>query len=190
MRKILGFLLIAFIVMATPLWAEGSPSPMAAAERYFNIIEKGEVDEIARLISDDEEYAPEEDPETLESLQFMVEIFHMVTHSFGQLTTSGTSAVLEAQVTTPDMVWVFSEAISEILPLAFELAMSEEEVTDVQMETMLVQAMMKYLYDPESPRIVTPVSLQLEMKDGLWHVVQTDELFSALIGNFDLAFPE
>jgi hypothetical protein len=55
---------------------------------------------------------------------------------------------------------------------------------------MLVQAMMKYLYDPESPRIVTPVALQLELRDGLWHVVQTDELFSALIGNFDLAFSE
>jgi len=190
MRKILGCLLIAIIVMATPLWAEGSPSPLAAAEQYFSIIEKGEVDAIARLISDDEEYVPEEDPETLESLQFMVEIFHMITHSFGQLTTAEETAVLEAQVTTPDMVWVFSEAIAEILPIAFELAMSEEEVTDAQMETMLVEAMMKYLYDPEAPRIVTPVALQLEFEDGQWYVVQTDELFSALIGNFDLAFTE
>lgn len=190
MRKILGCLLIALIVMATPLWAEGSPSPLAAAERYFNIIEKGEVDAIARLISDDKEYVPEEDLETMESLQFMIEIFHMITHSFGQLTTTGNSAVLEAQVTTPDMIWVFSEAIAEILPLAFELAMSEEEVTDAQMETMLLQAMMKYLYDPKAPRIVTPVALQLESQDGLWYLVQTDELFSALIGNFDLAFTE
>ncbi len=163
---------------------------MAAAERYFSIIEQGEVDVIARLISDDEEYVPEEDPETLESLQFMVEIFHMIAHNFGQLTTAGDSAVLEAEVTTPDMVWVFSEAIAEILPIAFELAMSEEEVSDTQMETMLVESMMKYLHDPEAPRIATPVVLQLESRDGLWYVVQTDELFSALIGNFDLAFTE
>ena len=190
MRKILGCLVIAIFIMAAPLWAEGSPSPVTAAERYFNIIEKGEVDAIARLISGEDEYVPEDDPETLESLQFMVEIFHMITHSFGQLTTAGDSAILEAEVTTPDMVWVFSEAIGEILPIAFELAMSEEEVTDAQMETMLVEAMMKYLYDPEAPRIVTQVALQLELRDGLWYVVQTDELFSALIGNFDLAFTE
>ena len=190
MRKIFGCLLIAIFIMAAPLWAEGSPSPMAAAERYFSIIENGEVDAIARLISDDDEYVPEEDPETLESLQFMVEIFHMITHSFGQLTTTGDSAVLEAEVNTPDMVWVFSEAIAEILPIAFELAMSEEEVSDTQMETMLVEAMMRYLYDPEAPQIVTQVALQLEFDDGQWYVVQTDELFSALIGNFDLAFTE
>jgi hypothetical protein len=190
MRKILGCFLIAIIVLTTPLWAEGGTFPLAAAERYFTIIEKGEVDAIARLMADDENYIPEEDPETFKALQFMVEFFHMITHEFGQLTAGDGTAELEVEISSPDMMWVFNESITEFLPIAFELAMSEEEVIDSQMETLLMELMMKYLFDPQAPRIVTPVVMELELQDGLWHVMPTDEFLTALLGNFDQAISE
>jgi hypothetical protein len=187
MRRILLTVVLVVFLAVSSIWATVLPmTPEQAAEQYFAIIQSGDIELISRLMTLDDDLELEEDPELWEYMKFVNLIFSRVSHEFGELElVNDDAAVLETWINAPDMSWVFTQAINEILPLAFMQAMSGEEFTEEQLQILLMENMEKYMQDPLLPFISTQVYIQMVRYDDEWQIISDDALMDALTGNLD-----
>lgn len=185
MRKLLVTMLFATLLAFSSIWANVQSTPEQAAELYFSIIEGGDIEQISRLLSQDEDLVLEEDPEFLEYMRFVNLIFSHVSHKFGELEMLGDWALLETWVVAPDMSWVFTQAINEILPIAFMQAMSGEEFSEEDLQVLLLETMERFVQDPQIPSISSQVFIRLERQGGEWRIIPDDTLLNALTGNMN-----
>jgi len=94
---------------------------------------------------------------------------------------SGDTAKVTATITSLDMVRVIGQLFSELMPMAFAAAFSDQSESD--MDAMFEQYMMNAISDPNAPTTINDVVINLKKVDGQWLIEPDEKLANSLTGN-------
>lgn len=185
MRKVVG--LVSFFLLMC-FFLSGCTRPVSSVDAFFNALHKGDIEKAAQYLkpSDNGDNVSNfdltnSDPDQINMLK---EMFSKLQYETLSSKVEGKTAKVDARVTTVDLTRVTAQVMSELIPLAFASAFSEEQ-DDSQMEKLAEQYMYNAISDPNSPMVTNRVTLTLERVDGKWLIVTDDQFEKALVGNLE-----
>lgn len=109
-----------------------------------------------------------------------------LTYQIGKTTISGDAAIVETNVTSPDMYIITSQVMDQAVELAITNLGSN--VSEEQMQTMLLTAFKNAIASADAPMVSSRAEIKLIKQDGKWLVVEDEVLSNALTGNMVTAF--
>jgi len=176
------FLLMCFFL-------SGCTRPVSSVDAFFYALQKGDIEKAAQYLkpNDNGDNVPnfdltDSDPDQINMFK---EMFSKLQYETLSSEVEGNTAQVDARVTAVDLARVTTQVMSELIPLAFASAFSEDQ-DDSQMEKLAEQYMMNAISDPNSPMVTNRVTLTLEKVDGKWLIVTDDQLEKALVGNLEV----
>ncbi|RCX13505.1 uncharacterized protein DUF4878 [Anaerobacterium chartisolvens] len=166
-----------------------SGSPDKAVSSFFEAIKEADVNTASKYLSsasDDLTYDDEEQE------KIMKKIFNNLDYKIISTEKDGDTATVNVKITSPDLVKIVSEMISELMPKLFEMALSGDENADQNSEELIKQYFDNSLSSPDMPLISSDVEIKLSYsKDKKsWLIVPDDSLINAMTGNAAKAFAE
>ena len=187
MKKVLCCSLIPVLLFLV-IGCSSTTPPDQVVKSFLDAMVKGEFEKAAEfVVGEGEEKDIVKTPEDKEGERLAKAILAKVTYELGEKKIDGDNATVAAKITAPDLLRITSKAISELLPMAFAMAFSEDNSED-QMDAMFQQYFENAISDPNAPMAVSDVQVSLEKKDGAWLITPDDALSSALTGNMEKAF--
>ncbi len=116
--------------------------------------------------------------------------FNAITKSYKfeepvEVSKKGDKAKVKVKITSVDMQIAMSQTISEVMPMAFASAFSEDqEKTDKKMEKLMEGTLLKNLSPKNATMATREVTLNLKKdKDGNYKIVSDDQLMEAIFAN-------
>lgn len=186
MRKAVS-LVSYFLLMC--FFLSGCTRPVSSVDAFFYALQKGDIEKAAQYLkpNDNGDNVPnfdltDSDPDQINMFK---EMFSKLQYETLSSEVEGNTAQVDARVTAVDLARVTTQVMSELIPLAFASAFSEDQ-DDSQMEKLAEQYMMNAISDPNSPMVTNRVTLTLEKVDGKWLIVTDDQLEKALVGNLEV----
>jgi len=188
MRKLISGVLL--LVLLFTVGCSSGPSPDKVVNDFLDAMVKGDLETAVKLAGganierDILKTAEDEQEERL-----VKSILSRVTYEVGDKKVEGDKAEVSVKITAPDLLRITSKAMSELLPMAFAMAFSEDQSQE-ETDTFIQQYFENAISDPNGPITTSDIKITLEKKDGSWVIQPNDELFNALTGNVAKAFAE
>lgn len=187
MRKLMCGIM-ALVLLLSVAGCSSTPSPDQVVKSLLDAMIKGEFEQAAELlggVSIQEDVLKTTEDEQGEKLA--KNVLARVTYEIGGKKVEGNKATVSVKITAPDLLRITSKAISEIMPMAFAMAFSEDQSQE-QTDALFQQYFENAISDPNAPMVTSDVDISLEKKDGSWVVILDDALVNALTGNMAKAF--
>ncbi len=187
MRKLVGALLLSLLLTAG---CSSGPPPEKVTRDFFDAMIRSDFETAAKFagganIKEDVLKTTEDE----QSERLAKSILARITYEVGDKKVEGNKAEVSVKVTAPDLLRITSKAMSELLPMAFAMAFSENQSQE-KTDALFQQYFENAINDPNAPMTTSDVKVKLEKKDGSWIVKPDDELLNALTGNMTKAFDE
>ena len=158
---------------------------------FLDAMLEGDFEKAAEFVNPDEDNSKDIEEMSIiedeEGERLFRAILDKTSYEIGEKTIDGNKATVTAKITAPDLLRIVSQTMSELIPMAFAMAFSEEEADD-KMDAMIQQYFENAISDPNAPMTVSDTQIKLEKIDGTWFVIPDDELINALTGNLEKAF--
>lgn len=182
-------ILCSSLILLTLTACSSGPSPSDISKQFLKYLNEADYEKVAILVdksdtSEIKDRIPGDDKSAEKIGKLMLSKFSYV---IGESKIDGDKATVNVKVTSLDMLRIVSKTISEIMPLAFASAFSNDGSQD--MDSLMEQYMLNSMSDPNAPIISTNTVINLVKTDKGWKVSQdNDELFNAITGNAMKAF--
>lgn len=187
MRKLVGFLLLALLLT---VGCSSGPPPDKVVRDFFDAMIKGDFETAAKLAGGaDIEKDVLKTTKDEQGERLAKSVLARITYEVGDKKVEGDKAEVSVKVTAPDLLRITSKAMSELLPMVFAMAFSEDQSQE-KSDALFQQYFENAINDPNAPMTTSDVKVKLEKKDGSWIVKPDDELLNALTGNMAKAFGE
>lgn len=158
-------------------------SPDKSVNGFLAALEKTEFETSSKYVKQTDtsitDFANETDPETD---QMMRSIFSRMSHKTLSSTKTGNTAQVVTSITSVDMFKITTSVMSDLIPLAFASAFSQESDND-NTDQMVQQMFTSALTDPNAPMTTQQITINLVKENGKWLIVADDNLMNALTGN-------
>ncbi|MBE3586528.1 MAG: DUF4878 domain-containing protein [Thermoanaerobacter sp.] len=188
MYKRAGLSLVAIAISLLILAGCSTTPPKSVVESFLSAIQAGDIEKASTYIDKGNktltsELAPAEDKFGEE---FGKKILSRVKYEIKKQEISGDTAKVTATITSLDLVRIVTKAMSDIMPMAFAAAFSDQ--SEEGMNAMFEQYLINSISDTNAPTTTTDVIINLKKVDGKWLIVPDDNLLNSLTGNIEKAF--
>ncbi|GAW91188.1 DUF4352 domain-containing protein [Calderihabitans maritimus] len=185
LKKYLSVLLVGVLVVIAGCSA--GPTPKQVTNDFLKALQDGDIETAKTFVVSDknlvENYFENEEAEKTAKL-----ILSRITYEVGDYSVDGDTAVVNAKITSPDLLRIVGKAIQEMLPMAFAAAFSESTSQEA-VDKMLEQYLENSISDPNAPMTTSQVKINLVKANGTWKISQdNDDLLNAVTGNIAKAF--
>lgn len=166
------------------------PSPDKVVRDFFDAMIKGDFVTAAKLAGvADIQTDVLKTPKDQQGEQIVKSILARVTYEIGGKKINGNKAEVSVKVTSPDLLRITGQVMTELLPVAFAMAFSQEQSSQ-NTEALFEQYFENAIKDPNAPMVTSDITVQLERKNGSWVIKPDDALLNAITGNLAKAFSE
>jgi hypothetical protein len=195
MKKIIAIILILTFVLI-PVGCSGQSNPEDTVDNYFKAVKKFDLETMNSLMAE-----PEEDnfEEMLEEEGDMANYFmdyikdnakkieYEITNTETEEDTAKVDVKAEFVNGSPLILKTFGELFTSLMAEAF----SGNEMSDEEIETMIVEIMEEKSQEMETEFVENEVTVNLVNKDGSWYIEEvSDDLSNIITANFVKAFEE
>lgn len=186
LTKSVTLLLVVIVAAGLALTGCGGPAPEVVVNEFTAALQAGDWEKAATYVENQDKSAFKMDDPKAE--QFAKLILSKATFEYGKPEISGDQAKVSVKVTAVDMVQVTTKAMSDLMAVAIDEALSQNgEQKD--MEAMAEQYFMNGMADPKAPKVATDTAVNLVKTSGGWKIAASnDDFFNAMTGNMEKAF--
>jgi len=184
-KKIATLLIMGLLVILLATACSSAPPPQDTVQKFFNALQQRNFEEAQNYINGEKSpitYDSEEQKEIIEN--FLDKIKCEILSS----EIKGDKATVKVKITAPDLLRIITKTISEMMPLAFASAFSEDPASQEEMDRMLLQHFINSLNDPNAPSVVTETTISLTKTENKWLIEPSEDFLNALTGNIQKAF--
>lgn len=176
-KKCLAFLTL-FVMVFTFVGCSGEESPETAVTNYLNACKNFDEETISKYTANTEENATESTNTATNDLgeEAAKMLMEGLTYEILSSEENGDTATVKVSITNINMSIVMSDAITQLLPLAFS-NLSEEE-----METQTSAVFISAIENNKETTITKEVELSLTKGENTWLITPSEELGDALTG--------
>lgn len=176
------------ILMTFSLMGCSQPKPEESVNKFFENLKKGDFKTASNYIGNDKNGTSLFSDNKEEALT--KQIFSKVSCEVVSSSVQGDNAVVKTKVTSPDLVKITGNMITELLPKIMSMAFSGGTKEDS--EKMVNDYYAKSLSDPNAPKTTSEVNINLVMdkEKKIWIIKGDDALLNALTGNLSKAVNE
>lgn len=186
-RRVSTVLVVALLFSAGCL---SGPSPDKVVTDFFDALIKGDFVTAAKLAGvADIQTDVLKTPKDQQGAQIVKSILARVAYETGSKKINGDRAEVSVRVTSPDLLRITGQVMTELLPMAFAMAFSQEQSSQ-SAEALFEQYFENAIKDPNAPMVTSDITVQLERKDGSWVIKPDDALLNAITGNLAEAFSQ
>lgn len=183
-RSLLG-ILVVLVALSLIACSTNPPPPKKTVVSFFDALQKGDLDRAATHLFSEDGSTPEVIPMEKDQEQIIITVFSKLLCEIKSESIEGDQATVKAAVTSLDLVRIVMQTMSELMPMAFAMAFSDNPD---ELDTLAEQYMMNSLSDPNAPTTVTNVDIALKKVDNQWLIVPDDALLNSITGNAAKAF--
>ncbi|MGI5839324.1 MAG: hypothetical protein ACOX8W_06635 [bacterium] len=180
--------LLILLSLLTNVGCSSVTPPDKVVDSFLTALHEGRIEDMARYVipSEDEEAVISEldDPE---KANFVNMVLPKISHKINSTSIDGGNAIVKTSITAPDLLRVFTKVISEMMPLLFVSAFSEDSDAN-NSEEMINAYLENSLSDPNVPMTTIDADIVLKKIDGQWLIEPSEDLGNALTGNLAKAF--
>lgn len=182
MKKVLSILITIAMVFA--LVACSNAGPDDTVSNYLDSYKNGDLEEIDKYFldsadSDEAEIIDNEDPEVDAAME---NAYSKLTYEILDTNIDGDSAIVETEITAPNLGIVMTELIQEAMPLALASAFSEDEDDD-DMDALMNTMLIDKLNSEDLPMNTKTVDINLVKENENWLIDVDHALLDAMTGN-------
>lgn len=181
--KVLIISLILLILLL--ITACSSVPPQNTIQNFFQALQQQKIEEAAKYVSGNKAPITYESEEQKQIIQSYINKLKCEVISSE---VKGNEATIKVKIISPDLLRIATKAMSELLPMAFASAFSDNQSSNEEMNKMALQYFLNSLNDPNVPTTVTETDIKLVKDKGQWLIQPTDDFTNALTGNIGKAF--
>ncbi|MCM3569009.1 hypothetical protein [Neobacillus mesonae] len=170
----------------------GSPKPADTVNEFLTAVKEADVEKAVSYVeaNKDSEFNFSDVNKKIEGEFDGKEAFNAIAKSYKfeepkEVSKDGDKAKVKVKITSVDMKIAISQTISEVMPMAFAQAFSEDqEKTDKSMQKLMEATLLKNLSPKNATMDTREVTLNLKKdKEGNYKVVSDDKLMEAIFAN-------
>ncbi|WP_246145465.1 DUF4878 domain-containing protein [Bacillus rubiinfantis] len=170
----------------------GAPKPADTVNEFLTAVKDADYKKALTYVDSnkDSEFNLSELSKKTEGEIDGMKIFNAIAKSYKfekpeEVSTDGDKAKVKVKITSVDMQIALSQTISEVMPMAFASAFSEDQAaTDKQMEKLMEGTLMKNLSPKNATMATRNVTLNLKKdKEGNYKIVADNQLMEAILAN-------
>ncbi|QEK11651.1 DUF4878 domain-containing protein [Crassaminicella thermophila] len=186
MKKIISFLLIAILTMLTV--ACSGPKPENTVKSFLDSYKSGNFTEAMNYIIDSENFSMEkikkdfEEKEDEKLTKAFIKTFSKLKYNIINTKIENDTAVVETEITVPNLGKVTRELIQEAFTLALSNAFSENNNQD-KMDSMIETMFLDKINSEDIPMVKKNVNIHLVKQDNSWIIKADEDLVNAITGN-------
>lgn len=173
MPRRFGFMVVLVLVLSALLAGCGSPGPKDVADQFFKAITSGKWDAAEGLLAADTA-SPLARPAEGEE-RVINALMSKISYTLGEAQVQGDQAVIDLELTMPDMERLTATLMNEVLPLALGAGLAED-VSDEQMGLMVEEKFVEVLNEKDVAMVTYDGSVTLVKESGGWKVLGIDGL--------------
>ncbi|MDZ4042313.1 MAG: hypothetical protein U1D96_02320 [Eubacteriales bacterium] len=181
-----GLTVILVVLVALSLVACSTTAPpKTTVTGFFNALQCGDLDKAATFVFSEDGSTSEVIPMEEGQEDIIIKVFSKLSCELKSETIEGDKAIVKAAVTSLDLVRIAMQTMSELMPMAFAMAFSDNPD---EMDALAEQYIMNSLSDPNAPTTITNVDVTLKKVEKQWLIVPDDALRNSITGNASKAF--
>ncbi len=187
--KVIILCLIFTLTASLASCTSESGSPDKSVSGFFDAIKESDMNTASKYLSSAGDSFTYDDEQ---QEKIMKNIFSKLDYEIILTEKDGETATVNVKITSPDLVKIVSEMISELMPQLFEMALSGNENADQNSEELIEQYFDNSLSSPDVPLTSSDVEIKLSYsKDKKsWLIDPDDNMINAMTGNAAQAFAE
>ncbi|MDD2300428.1 MAG: hypothetical protein PHX22_11910 [Dysgonamonadaceae bacterium] len=182
-RKNFLTITLALALMFSTIGCDLFDTPDSAVDNYLTAIENLDIETAAQYVKEQDSAVNQtniaDDPEGEKILKAITQ---KISHEIISSRKSGNTAQVVTRITSPDMMRIVSSVMSDLIPMAFASAFSEDPNND-NSDQLAQQYFMNAIMDPNLPLTTQEVTINLIEENGKWVILADDNLANAITGN-------
>ncbi|WP_427339579.1 DUF4878 domain-containing protein [Caloranaerobacter sp. DY30410] len=186
MKKLLSFLLI--LTLSITMSACSGPKPENTVKSFLDSYKNGNITEAIKYVEGNEDFNIEKIKKDFEAnqndktTQAFLKAFSKLEYKIINSKVENNTAVVETEITVPNLGKVIAELMKEAFTLALSSAFSDnnnQSDMDSMMETMLFDK----INSEDIPMVKKIVNINLVKQDNSWVIKANEEFINAITGN-------
>ncbi|KGG81090.1 hypothetical protein Y919_02745 [Caloranaerobacter azorensis H53214] len=186
MKKLLSFLLI--LTLSVTMSACSGPKPENTVKSFLDSYKNGNITEAIKYVEGNENFNIEKIKKDFEvnqndkTTQAFLKAFSKLEYKIINSKVENNTAVVETEITVPNLGKVIAELMKEAFTLALSSAFSDnnnQSDMDSMMETMLLDK----INSEDIPMVKKVVNINLVKQDNSWVIKADEEFANAITGN-------
>ncbi|QIB26285.1 DUF4878 domain-containing protein [Caloranaerobacter azorensis] len=186
MKKLLSFLLI--LTLSVTMSACSDPKPENTVKSFLDSYKNGNITEAIKYVEGNENFNIEKIKKDFEAnqndktTQAFLKAFSKLEYKIINSKVENNTAVVETEITVPNLGKVIAELMKEAFTLALSSAFSDnnnQSDMDSMMETMLLDK----INSEDIPMVKKVVNINLVKQDNSWVIKADEEFANAITGN-------
>lgn len=186
MKKLLSFLLI--LTLSITMSACSGPKPEDTVKSFLDSYKNGNITEAMKYVESNEDFNIEEIKKDFETnqndktTQAFLKAFSKLEYKIINSKVENDTAVVETEITVPNLGKVITELMKEAFTLALSSAFSDnndQSNMDSMMETMLLDK----INSEDIPMVKKTVNINLVKQNNSWIIKANEEFTNAITGN-------
>ncbi|WP_033167991.1 DUF5105 domain-containing protein [Clostridium sp. KNHs205] len=160
------------------------PAADESVKGFFTALSKADLKEAEKYCNSDTGNFKFEDPQEEKLITL---IFSKLNYEIVSSEEAGDTATVEVKLTNLDLQSVFEEMYGKIFDEAYDTALSEEEMSDDDLEEKMMGYLEEGMSDPEAPVVTNEFEITLKKDKGkkIWVIQDDDTFMSNITGNLD-----
>jgi hypothetical protein len=160
------------------------PKAEESVTGFFTALSKADLKEAEKYCKSDTGNFTFEDPQEEKLINL---IFSKLNYEIVSTEEEGDTATVAVKLTNLDLQLVFEEMYGKIFDDAYDSALSEEEMSDDDMEEKMMGYLEEGMSDPEAPVLTSEfdVTLKKDKDKKIWLIQDDDAFMSNITGNLD-----
>jgi hypothetical protein len=160
------------------------PAADESVKGFFTALSKADLKEAEKYCNSDTGNFKFEDPQEEKLITL---IFSKLNYEIVSSEEAGDTATVEVKLTNLDLQSVFEEMYGKIFDEAYDTALSEEEMSDDDLEEKMMGYLEEGMSDPEAPVVTNEFEITLMKDKGkkIWVIQDDDTFMSNITGNLD-----
>lgn len=160
------------------------PKAEESVTGFFTALSKADLKEAEKYCKSDTGNFTFDDPQEEKLINL---IFSKLNYEIVSTEEEGDTATVAVKLTNLDLQLVFEEMYGKIFDDAYDSALSEEEMSDDDMEEKMMGYLEEGMSDPEAPVLTSEfdVTLKKDKDKKIWVIQDDDTFMSNITGNLD-----
>ncbi|MDF2869240.1 MAG: hypothetical protein K0R05_815 [Anaerocolumna sp.] len=160
------------------------PKAEESVTGFFTALSKADLKEAEKYCKSDTGNFTFEDPQEEKLINL---IFSKLNYEIVSTEEEGDTATVAVKLTNLDLQLVFEEMYGKIFDDAYDTALSEEEMSDDDMEEKMMGYLEEGMSDSEAPVLTSEfdVTLKKDKDKKIWVIQDDDAFMSNITGNLD-----
>ncbi|WOO35891.1 DUF5105 domain-containing protein [Anaerocolumna sp. AGMB13020] len=160
------------------------PAADDSVKGFFTALSKADLKEAEKYCKSDTGNFTFADPQEEKLITL---IFSKLNYEIVSSEEDGDTATVGVKLTNLDMQLVFEDMYGKIFDEAYDAALSEEEMSDDDVEEKMMGYLEEGMSDPEAPVVTNEFEITLKKDNGkkIWVIQDDDTFMSNITGNLD-----